>query len=94
MAGIGHADAKVPMALSWVECRFWHREPAHRIPRGGGIAGRDGGACRLPGLKAAVEHGHLVVPQPFEHPPEAAAVVGALAVIHHGLHAIGKANAA
>ena len=41
-------------------------------------------------LAAAVEHGHRIVACPFEHPPQPPAVVGALAVIHHGLYVVGK----
>ena len=57
------------------------------------IALRHGAARRLPGLQAAVEHGHVLVPGPFQHPPQAATVIGAVAVIDHGLHVVGKAFA-
>ena len=49
--------------------------------------------CGLPGLQSAVEHGHLVMAHPLQHPPQAAAVVGAVAVVDHGLHVIGQADA-
>ena len=57
------------------------------------LAGRYGAACRLPGLQATIEHGHRLMAGPLEHPPEPAAVVGAVAVIHHGLHVVGKTHA-
>ena len=56
------------------------------------LAAGDGSALGLPGLQAAVEHRHGIVARPLEHPPQAPAVVGTVAVIHHGLHAIGKAH--
>ena len=56
-------------------------------------AGRHGAARGLPGLQAAVEYGHRLMAGPVEHPPEPAAVVGAVAVIHHGLHVVGQTNA-
>ena len=62
------------------------RELAARAPGRG--AGFDRTARRLPGLQAAVEHGHGVVAGPLQHPPQAAAVVGAVAVVHHGLHGV------
>ena len=57
------------------------------------LAGRHGAARGLPGLQAAVEYGHRLMAGPLEHPPEPAAVVGAVAVIHHGLHVVGQTNA-
>ena len=41
---------------------------------------------RRPGLQAAIEHCDVGMACPFEHPPQAATVVGSLAVVHHGLH--------
>ena len=53
--------------------------------------GRFGGD--LPGLQAPVEHRDRVVADPLQHPPQATAKVGAVAVIDHCLHVIGKAHA-
>ena len=48
-------------------------------------------ASHLPGLQATVENGHSIVPQPFQHPPQATAKIAAVAVIHNRLHVVGKA---
>ena len=49
-------------------------------------------ACGLPGLETSVEHGHIAMSGPLQHPPQAPAVVGAVAVIDHGLHVVGKTD--
>ncbi len=46
----------------------------------------------LPRLQSAVEHRHGLVACPLQHPPQAPAEVGAVAVVHHRLHRIGKAH--
>ena len=38
----------------------------------------------------AFEHGNGFVTGPFQHPPQASAVIGSVAVIYDGLHVIGK----
>ena len=48
-------------------------------------------AGRLPGLQSTIEHCHGIVAGPAQHPPQAAAVIGGVAVIDHGLHIVGKA---
>lgn len=57
------------------------------------FAGTHRPANGLPGLQAAAEHAHRSMADPFEHPPRAVAVVGAVAVVNHGQHAIGKPDA-
>ena len=57
------------------------------------LAAADFSARCLPGLQAAIEHGNVFMAGPLEHPPQAAAVVAAVAVIHHGLHVVAHANA-
>jgi hypothetical protein len=48
----------------------------------------------LPSLKATIEHGHGIVTTPLDHPPQAAAVVGPLAVVDHYLHVVVQPHAA
>jgi hypothetical protein len=50
-------------------------------------------AAGLPGLQAAIEHGDCLVARPLQHPPQAAAVVAAVAVVDHCLHVVGKTDA-
>ena len=52
-----------------------------------------GTASRLPRLQAAVEHRDGVVAHPLQHPPQTAAVVGAVSVVHDGLHVVPQADA-
>ena len=63
-------------------CRRWRRT------RGEGTA-----SC-FPCRKAAIEQSHRVVAQPFQHPPQAAAVSAFVAVVHHDLHAVVQPQAA
>ena len=55
---------------------------------------RHGASRGLPGLQTTVKHRNRHVPQPLQHPPEAAAVICALAVIDHCLHARAQAHTA
>lgn len=56
------------------------------------VSGKDlhGVPCGLPGLQAAIEYGDGVMTEPFQHPPQAAAIIAAVAVIDNGLHGIVK----
>ena len=38
-----------------------------------------------PSLPATIEHGHVFVPDPVQHPPSAAAVIASISVVHNDL---------
>ena len=44
-------------------------------------------------MQAAIEYSHGLVTAPLEHPPQAAAVVHAIAVVHHHLGIVVEAHA-